>query len=513
MGVDILMGQQRLTIGDDRYGLDQLRALADPQVQLELSPAVRDRILECERYVARKAREDRYIYGVNTGFGALCERRITEDQMRALQFNHVVSHAAGVGPSMDDAIVRLMMVVKLLTFRAGTTGISLATAQRLVDFLNAGIVPVVPKKGTLGASGDLAPLSHMALPLLGLGEVRWRGQLVSGAEILRLHGWEPIELQPKEGLALTNGVQYINAIAAYCASRAQDLVHAADIIAALSLQGFSGSPTSYQPLYQTTSLHPERGVVAENLTKLLDGSNHGTLPTCARSQQDPYSFRCIPQVHAAVRQAFGFARDVIEQECNSVSDNPQFFPEQDEILFGGALHGESTAMAADFLAIALSELGSISERRTYQMLSGMRGLPDFLVSEPGVNSGLMVVQYTAAALVNENKVFCTPASIDTIMSSQLQEDHVSMGGTSAYKLLEVLDNCEYILGIELLTAAQAIDLNDGLSMSTATREVFEAFRGQVPFVDQDRVMAGDIEKARTFVSSNAAKWVESYGVN
>jgi histidine ammonia-lyase len=495
-----------LTIDDGRYGLEELKALASAGRRLEFSSAVEERIRRCASYVAEKSGEDRYIYGVNTGFGALCERRISEDQMRALQFNHVVSHAAGVGPPVDPEIVRLMMLIKLLTFRAGTTGIGLATAQRLLDFLNADIVPVIPKKGTLGASGDLAPLSHMALPLLGLGHVLWKGQVLSGEEVLKANGWEPIELQPKEGLALTNGVQYINAIGAHCAQRAGELVQAADIMAALSLQAFSASATSYQPLYQTTSLHPERMTVANNLTALLAGSNHAELATAAKSQQDPYSFRCIPQVHAAVRQVHGFARMVIEQECNGVSDNPQFFPEQDQILFGGALHGESSAFAMDFLAIGLSELGSISERRTYQMLSGARGLPDFLVSEPGVNSGLMVVQYTAAALVNENKVFCTPASIDTIMSSQLQEDHVSMGGTSAYKLMEVLDNCEYILGIELLTAAQAIDLNDSLSLSPATRDVYQAFREEVRFVEQDRVMAEDINCARAFLRRNAGRW-------
>jgi histidine ammonia-lyase len=266
----------------------------------------------------------------------------------------------------------------------------------------------------------------------------------------------------------------------------------------MSIQAFSASQTFYQALYHETSLHEDRRVVAANLRKLLEGSNHFDLPSCNQSKQDPYSFRCIPQVHGAVRQAFNFAKTTIEKECNGVSDNPLFFPEQDQILFGGNLHGESTAMCLDFLAIAVSELANISERRTYQLLSGQRGLPSFLIKRPGLNSGFMIVQYTSAALVNENKVLSHPASVDTIPTCQLQEDHVSMGGTSAYKLTEIVDNCEYILAIELMTAAQAIELNQGLKLSPVAENLMRQFREHIAFLDKDRVMSDDMETARTF---------------
>lgn len=492
-----------------RYKVDELTELAAARTPLRLADAVEARVRKCEDFVAAKLQTDAYIYGVNTGFGALCERRVTEDQLGLLQYNHVVSHAAGVGESINPEVVRLMMIIKLLTFRAGVSGVSMATVDRVLAFLNDDIIPVVPKKGTLGASGDLAPLSHMALPLLGLGKVQYRGQIIDGDELLQIKGWQPLDLKPKEGLALTNGVQYLNALAAHALSRAGMLIRAADVIASLSTQAFSGSRTPFAKLYHSTTLHDERRAVARNVERLLEGSNHSKLPTCMKSMQDPYSFRCIPQVHGAVRQVFGFAENVIERECNGVSDNPLFFPDQDQILYGGALHGESSALAMDFLAIGLSELGSMSERRSYQLLSGCRGLPDFLVSQSGVNSGLMVVQYTAAALVNENKTYCMPASVDSIMSSQLQEDHVSMGGTSAYKLLNILDNLEYILGIELLTAAQACDLNRDLILSDATRAIHADFRQVVAFVDADRVMHPDVEAARRFVVEKARGWWRS----
>jgi histidine ammonia-lyase len=301
-------------------------------------------------------------------------------------------------------------------------------------------------------------------------------------------------------------VQYINAIGANCVMKVSQMVKTADVIASLSIQAFSASQTFYQALYHETSLHEERRVVAANLRKLLSGSNHSELPTCNKSKQDPYSFRCIPQVHGAIRQAFNFARTTIEKEYNGVSDNPLFFPEQDQILFGGNLHGESTAFALDFLAIATSELANISERRTYQLLSGQRGLPSFLVNLVGLNSGFMIAQYTSAALVNENKVLSTPASVDTIPTCQLQEDHVSMGGTSAYKLCRIVDNCEYVQAIELLTAAQAVDLNENLRLSPTTREIHNDFRQQVAFLEGDRVLSDDIEKSLAFFRNCKARW-------
>lgn len=493
-------------LGSQFYRLDDLHGLATAKPRLAIDAEVAGRITRGAEFVARKAREDDYLYGVNTGFGSLCETRIDGEEMEALQLNHLLSHACGVGEPVPEPIARLTLLVKLLTLRSGNTGISLDPVQRLVDFWNAGLVPAIPKRGTVGASGDLAPLAHMALPLVGLGEVFDGGRLRPAGEVLAERGWAPLRLKPKEGLALTNGVQYINAIALHCLARLLDLVTAADVVAAVSIQGFSAARTFYDDLYHQTSFHLERRAVAANLRRLLEGSNHFALPTCNRSRQDPYSFRCLPQVHGAVRQLTGFARTTLENEVNGVSDNPLFFPEHDAVLFGGNLHGQSTAFQLDILAMASAELASISERRTYQLLSGRRGLPDFLVHGAGRNSGLMIAQYTSAALVNENKTLSHPASVDTIPTCQLQEDSVSMGGTSGYKLLQAVDNLEYVLGIELLTAVQATDLLEGLELSAATRPIAAAFRERVPFLEQDRILAGDLETARSFVVEHARAW-------
>jgi histidine ammonia-lyase len=492
----------------DLYSLEDLRDLVEQRPQLRLGREAAGKIRAGAEFTRLKAAEDRYIYGVNTGFGSLCERRVAADELELLQYNHVVSHACGVGEIVPEEISRLALLIKLLTFRSGHTGVSPATVSRLVDFWNAGVIPAIPKKGTVGASGDLAPLAHMALPLLGLGQVHRGGELVAAALALAEQGWEPLRLGPKEGLALTNGVQYLNANAVHSLVAIGELVRAADVIAALSIQGFSAARSFYQALYHETSLHEDRRVVAANLRRLLEGSNHFELPTCNRSQQDPYSFRCLPQVHAAVRQACRFGREIVEKECNSVSDNPLFFPDADEILYGGNLHGESPAMAMDFLAIAVSELASISERRTYQLLSGQRGLPDFLVKSPGLNSGFMITQYTSAALVNENKVLSTPACVDTIATCQLQEDHVSMGGTSAYKLAQIVGNAEYVLAIELLAAAQAVELNAGLRLSPRTAGVLRDLRSRVDSLERDRVMSDDIEKARVLLRDKRREWIE-----
>ncbi len=491
----------------ERYGVRALKLLAEEAPTLVLSEDFRERVEKGAAFVRRCASERGHIYGVNTGFGSLCETRVGDDELELLQYNHVVSHACGVGEPVSERVSRLAMLVKLLTFRSGNCGVSLATVQRMLDLWNAGVIPVIPKRGTVGASGDLAPLAHLALPLLGLGEVHYNGQILSAKAVLADLRIPPLELQPKDGLALTNGVQYISAHAVESVTRLEELMAAADVCAALSTQAFSASSTFYDPLYHTTTLHLERRKVADNLSRLLEGSNHHRLPTCNKSKQDPYSFRCLPQVHGAVRQVQGFAAKTIEDECNGVSDNPLFFPEQGMVLMGGALHGESIAFALDFLAMAASELGSISERRTYQLLSGQRGLPSFLIKTPGINSGFMIPQYTSAALVNESKVLCNPASVDSIPTCQLQEDHVSMGGTSAYKLEQVLSNVEYVLGIELMTAAQAVDFSTELVLSPITRAIHDDFRGRVPFVGVDQQMSGLIEEARRYITKQGRSWL------
>jgi histidine ammonia-lyase len=488
------------------YTLEDLQTLVEERPKLRLSPEVARAIDEGARYIQRIADQDRHIYGVNTGFGSLCETRVNPNQMSALQHKHLMSHACGVGEIMPERISRFAMLIKLLTFRSGRTGISLDVVNRLIDFWNNDSIPAMPKKGTVGASGDLAPLAHMALPVIGLGKVYLQGEVRDTASVLDELGWEPLTLKPKEGLALTNGVQYINAIAADCLLKIGELIKSADVISALSMQGFSTANTFYQRILHETSWHEERRAVAANMLKLLAGSNHFQLSNCNKAMEDAYSFRCAPQVHAAVRQTFAFAKTIVEKECNSVSDNPLFFPETDQVLCGGNLHGESTAFALDFMAIALSELANISERRTYQLLSGQHGLPSFLVSDPGLDSGLMIVQYTSAALVNENKVLATPASIDTIPTCQLQEDHVSMGGTSAYKLMQIVSNSEYVLAIELLTAVQAIDLNKELQLSPITAGIVRDFRQTIPFLAEDRVQSDDIAKARAFLLEHKRSW-------
>jgi len=494
------------------YTLTDLRNLVETHPYLKLDSEVEAKISAGARFVQEKSKEDRYIYGVNTGFGALCETRVEAGDMETLQHNLILSHSVGIGEIVPEKISRLVLIIKLLTFRTGHTGITTTTVNRLLDFWNHDIIPTIPKKGTVGASGDLAPLAHFAQPLVGIGKVHFRGQIVKAAHVLEELRWKPIRLKPKEGLALTNGVQYINAIATDCLMRIEELIKCADVLAAMSSQAFSTSCTFYQIRYHETSWHEERRTVAANLMKLLGGSNHFTLPTCNKSMQDPYSFRCIPQVHGAVRQTVRFAKDIIEKECNGVSDNPLFFPEDDLILFGGNLHGESSALVLDFLAIAISELANISERRTYQLLSGERGLPDFLVHKPGLNSGFMITQYTSAALVNENKVLSTPASVDTIPTCQLQEDHVSMGGTSAYKLCQIIENCEYIFAIELMTATQAIEFNKGLQLSPITQKLFDKFRRHVSFLEKDRVMSDDIEISYAFVLKHKRLWLNDLGL-
>ena len=496
----------------DFYDLQSLGEIASGPLALDLTPDVELLIKRGGDYVSSIAGEDRHIYGVNTGFGSLCVRRIPECEQSELQHRHLLSHSCGVGEVMPERITRLATLIKLITFRTGHCGIKLSTVRRMLEFWNRGVVPAIPKKGTVGASGDLAPLAHMALPLIGEGRVYHEGRLVDTSAALTDLGIEPLRLGPKEGLALTNGVQYINAIAVDCLLRAETLIRFADVVTALSMQGFSTARSFYQPLLQRTWQHPERVTVAGNLYELLQGSNHSELPQCNVAQEDPYSYRCTPQVHAAVRQGLRFAHEIIERECNGVSDNPLFFPDEGQVLCAGNLHGASTALVLDMVAIALTDLSSISERRTYQLLSGQHGLPDFLVPVPGLDSGLMITQYTAAALVNENKVLSTPASIDTIMTCQLQEDHVSMGGTSAYKLMQVLDNLTYVLAIELLTAVQAIDLNPGLIVSPATEPIVAEFRKEIPHLTRDRVQYRDIERARATVLERSWDWCESLSV-
>jgi histidine ammonia-lyase len=492
----------------DRIEVETLVAWARSGAAIRISDDVRSRITDGNDFVRRLARSDALHYGINTGFGALATRHIGENDLSRLQHNLLKSHACGVGESVDETMSRLVTLIKLMTFRTGMSGVSLETVDGIVALWNAGLVGVIPKKGTVGASGDLAPLAHLFLPLIGLGEVWRRGERVAAAVALREAGIEPLKLGPKDALCLTNGVQYLNAQGAMSYDRATRLVALADICAAMSMEGFAAARSFIAPELDRTWGHPERIATAARLRTLLSGSNHADLPQCHPAMEDPYSFRCIPQVHGAVQQVIGYLGTILAQELACTSDNPVVFADSGTIRTCGNLHGQSIAFALDFAAIGLSELASISERRTYQLLSGQNGLPSFLIGTPGVNSGFMIVQYTSAALVNENKVLATPASIDTIPTCQLQEDHVSMGGTSAHKLETILENCETVLAIELMTACQAIDLAEGLEPATATGAIHAAFRRTVPKLTEDALMAELIGQALTFVRSDATLEVE-----
>ncbi|WP_103349608.1 histidine ammonia-lyase [Amycolatopsis sp. CA-128772] len=484
---------------DDRWTLADLLAASAPGAEVRLSEQTRRAITRTSDWVESLAAGPDLVYGVNTGFGALADVRVRAGDEHELQLRHVLSHACGVGGPSPQAVVRMMLLVKLLTFRSGQTGVSLAVAERLADMLNHGVHPVVPERGTVGASGDLAPLSHLALPLLGRGRVEYQGRVQDAADVLRRLGWPPVRLTAKDGLALTNGTQYIASVALVELGRIVALAETADLVAAMSLQAFSCAERFFDERYHRRSGNRWRGAVAGALRGHTRGSNHAKLPSAVPSMQDPYSFRCIPQVHGAAREHIDNAATSILNEVDTVADNPLFFPDDEIALFGGNLHGESVAMSADLLAIAVTELGSISERRTYQLLSGRRGLPDFLTADPGVNSGLMIVQYTSAALVNEMKTLCHPASVDTIPTCQLQEDHVSMGGTAVLKLRQIVSDFETVLAVEWLTACQAVDLRPDLVLSAHCRSLHETYRGLVGRLDEDRVLSGDIERTAEFL--------------
>ncbi|MEJ7610587.1 MAG: histidine ammonia-lyase [Ferruginibacter sp.] len=457
-----------------------------------------ERILKCREYLDHKTeRSDALFYGINTGFGFLQNVRIEKAQLSELQNNLLKSHACGLGEEVPEPIVKLMIMLKIKSLSYGHSGVQIDTVKRLMDMYNAKMYPVIYTQGSLGASGDLAPLSHMSLPLIGLGEVYYDGERMSAEAALKKAGWEPIALQSKEGLALINGTQFMSAYGLCNLVQAERLLEWANKIAAISFDAFN---CCLDPLDKNIhALRPHAGQVkvAAALNDLLQGSE--ILLQKNAQVQDPYSFRCIPQVHGATWDTVNYVKDIFILEINSVTDNPNIFPEEDLILSGGNFHGQPLALAADFLSIAMSELASISERRTYQLISGQRGLPPFLIKDPGLHSGLMIPQYTAAGIVSENKQLCTPSSVDSIPSSNNQEDHVSMGAYGAVKCKRVMNNVEKVLAIELLTAVQAIEFRRPLKTSAASEEIIAAFRKEVSFNDADRVLHEDMMKAIEFI--------------
>jgi histidine ammonia-lyase len=478
--------------------LAELAAVLADGRPVVLGDDAKARIAACHDYLhQRLARDNAPIYGINTGFGSLHNVSIAPEARAQLQVNLLMSHACGTGPEVPGHLVRLMLLLKAQSLSYGHSGVQVATAQRLLDLYNREMLPVVYEQGSLGASGDLAPLAHLCLPLLGLGEVNYQGYRLSAADAMSLFSWAPLALQAKEGLALLNGTQFMLAYAVDGVLRAQRLVAAADVIGALSTEAFGGSTDPFHENLHRIRPHTGQGVVARRLCELLAGSELQAQPRLA--VQDPYSFRCQPQVHGASRDALAYVAQVVETECNSVTDNPNIFPDDDQVLSGGNFHGQPLALALDHLALAVAELGGISERRTFQLISGQRGLPTYLVAEPGLNSGLMIPQYTAASIVSQNKQLCTPASVDSLVSSNGQEDHVSMGANAATKARRVVENVEQVLGIELLTAVQALDFRRPGRTSAALEAVVAAFRQEVSFVGPDRVLYPDLHRAAAFV--------------
>lgn len=478
--------------------IEKVEEILNSHASLSLSEDAVKRIEKCRKYLDHKMEsQSEPIYGITTGFGSLCNISIDRQSLSQLQKNLVMSHACGLGDRVDPQIVRLMLLLKVQSLSYGNSGVQLATVQRLIDFYNDDILPVVFSQGSLGASGDLAPLANLCLPLLGLGEVLYEGKIVPAAEILEKKGWKPIELQSKEGLALLNGTQFMSAHATYALIKTLRLSRQADKIAAMSLDAFDGRIEPFGDEVNRVRHHEGQIETARVMRELLKGSELIARPK--KHVQDPYSFRCIPQVHGAVKDTITYVKGRIEDEINSPTDNPTVFPEQDIVVSAGNFHGEPIAMPMDFLAVAMAELANISERRTYKLISGTRSLPSFLVAEPGLNSGFMIPQYAAASIVSQNKGLCWPNSVDSIPSSQGQEDHVSMGSNAATKLVRVVDNVERVLAIELFNAAQALEFRRPLKSSPVVEEMFSAYRREVPFIQNDTVMYTLIEKSVQFL--------------
>ncbi len=487
-------------ISPEHLTLEQIDQILNQNVKLSLSKESADLITHCRSYLDHKLENTTSpIYGITTGFGSLHNKTISHNQLNKLQANLVMSHACGTGPIVREEIVRIMLILKIYALSLGKSGVQVDTVQRLIDFFNEGITPVVHEQGSLGASGDLAPLAHLVLPLIGMGEVFLNGQRGEAAKMLKEFGWSSLELKSKEGLALLNGTQFMSAYGVYIIDMAERLSLMADVASAISLEAYDGRP---DPFFESIhAIRPHKGQIktAERFRKILKGSMLISRPKA--HVQDPYSFRCIPQVHGASKDAVSYAKTVIITEINSVTDNPTIFPDEDLIVSGGNFHGQPLALIFDYLAIALAELGSISERRVYRLIAGQRDLPEFLVANPGLNSGFMIPQYTAASIVSQNKQLCTPSSVDSIPSSNEQEDHVSMGANGATKLLRVAENLEKIIAIELFTAIQALEFRRPLRSSDFIEEVVKEFRKNISFIENDKVMYTEIAKSVDFVKN------------
>ena len=487
-------------ISSDILSLSSIKDITDNNMAIELSEEAILNVKKSYEYLQKKLKEGgKPIYGINTGFGSLYNVKISTENLSKLQENLVMSHACGTGDYVPKPVVKLMLLLKIQSLSYGYSGAQLQTIKRLIDFYNNDILPVVYTQGSLGASGDLAPLAHLSLPLLGKGEVYDGDIIISSEEMLEKNQWEPIVLEAKEGLALLNGTQFMSAYGVYCLLKGYKLSYLADLIGAISVDAFDCNMSPFDELVHLVRPHRGQVKTAQQILEFLAGSEIGASEN--KKVQDPYSFRCIPQVHGASKDTLHFVNKTFKTEINSVTDNPNIFMEADKIISGGNFHGQPLALGLDYLGIAMAELGNISERRTFQLVSGLRELPQFLVNNPGLNSGFMIPQYTAASIVSANKQLATPASVDSIVSSNGQEDHVSMGANAATQCIQIIENLETILAIELMNASQAIAFRSPHKSSGFIESFLQSYRELVPFVDEDRLLAKDIHASIAFLQS------------
>ncbi len=486
------------TISPKELSFEIIDKIISEDYKLALSDESAALIVKCRNYLDKKMETATApIYGITTGFGALHNISISTDELSQLQENLVMSHACGTGDEVPKEIVKIMLLLKAHALSFGHSAVQLATVQRIIDMFNNDILPIVYQQGSLGASGDLVPLAHLFLPLIGKGEVRYKGQKTDSKKVLKAFDWQPIKLQSKEGLALLNGTQFMSSFGVYCLLKSKRIEKFADIIGAISLDAYDGRIEPFNNNLHTIRPHSGQIETAKNIRTYLEGSE--IINRAKKHVQDPYSFRCMPQVHGASKDTINYVSTVVLTEINSVTDNPTVFPDEDLIISGGNFHGQPLAIVFDFLAIALAELGSISERRVYRLISGERELPAFLVAKPGLNSGFMIPQYSAASIVSQNKQLCTPSSIDSIPSSNEQEDHVSMGANAATKLYKIVENIEKILAIEMFNATQALEFRKNIKTSEFLNKIVEDFRKKVSFVNNDRILYKDIAVAVEFI--------------
>lgn len=495
---------QTIILGYEGMTLEDVIAIARGKAPVAITPAAVQRINQTRNLIDRWVNAEKRIYGVTTGFGALSDVAISAADTRQLQENILKSHAAGVGDHLEEEVVRAALALRIKDMARGHSGIRLETVRLLLELLNRRVHPLIPAKGSVGASGDLAPLAHLGLVLLGLGEAMVAGQKMSGAQALQSIGAAPLQLESAEGLALVNGTQIMTGIGALAVYDAGQLSKLIDLAAAMSLEVLMGSKTEFNPRIHRVRPHPGQGRAADNMDRITQNSEIITSHKDCFRIQDAYTLRCSPQVHGASKDAVNYARAVIETEINASTNNPLIFADGEEFLLGGNFHGQPVGMALDFLAIAVSEMANISERRIERLVNPqLSGLPAFLVKDGGLNSGFMIAQYTAAALVSENKVLSHPASVDSIPTSANKEDHVSMGTIAARKCREITQNAESVIAIEFLCAAQALDLFTNLKPGEGTLAAYQLIRGQVPHLENDRVLSRDIEAVRQLMRSGA----------